>query len=238
MDVRYARQIDIAEIGTCGQEALSKARVLVVGAGGLGSPILFYLASMGIGRIGIVDDDVVSVSNLQRQILYTTDEVGQSKAELASLRLKALNPNIEISVYSTRLDDSNAEDIIPQYDILVDACDNYPTRLLLDSYSIRYGIPYVYGSVEDFEGQVSVFNTLGAGSYRDFVGDDAGISPNRSVNVLGAMPGVIGSLEAMEVVKLIVGCGTPLVGQLLSVNLLSNTYLILDLPPKTQGEEE
>lgn len=232
MDVRYTRQINLSEIGLDGQRALAQARVLVVGAGGLGAPVLYYLTAMGVGHIGIVDDDIVSETNLQRQILYTTEQIGQNKVDMAIERLKALNPLIDLQAYHTRLNEENASELIPQYDIIVDACDNYPTRLLMDTYSAQHNIPYIYGSVEGFEGQLSVFNTLGAGSYRDFAEEVIGLAPNRTVNVLGALPGVLGSLQAMEVVKLLVGCGTPLVGKLLSINLLNNSYLILDLPQK------
>lgn len=234
MDVRYTRQVNLPEIGEKGQKLLEQARVLVVGAGGLGSPILLYLVAMGIGYIGLIDNDVVSLSNLQRQILYSTEVVGKGKVTLAAERLGRLNPNVRITTYTARLTEDNVHDIVPHYDIVVDASDNYATRLLIDDVTQRYGLPYVYGSVEGFEGQVSVFNTEGAESYRDFIGRGTELRSEREVNVLGALAGVVGSLQAMEVVKLIVGCGETLVGQLLSINLLTNDFLIFKLPSRSR----
>lgn len=230
MDERYARQIALPEVGEAGQQRLREASVLVVGAGGLGSPVLLYLAAMGIGRLGIVDDDVVGLSNLQRQVLYSTEELGLGKAEVAHARLAALNPEVRIDIYSERLTERNAEGIIRGYDMVVDACDNYATRLLIDDVTAHLGIPYIYGSVEGFVGQVSVFNALGAGRYRSFAGDAIVACEGRAVSVLGALPGVVGSLQAMEVVKLIVGIGEPLAGQMLYIDLLTNSYNVFELP--------
>lgn len=224
MDERYTRQIALPEVGEEGQQRLRAASVLVVGAGGLGSPLLLYLTAMGIGRLGIVDDDVVGLSNLQRQVLYTTEELGRSKAQAAQARLSALNPEVRIEVCPERLTEHNVEVVARGYDIVVDACDNYATRLLIDEVTARLGIPYIYGSVEGFVGQVSVFNALGAGRYRSFAGDAVAESEGRAGGVLGALPGVVGSIQAMEVVKLIVGCGEPLTGKLLHIDLLTNTY--------------
>ena len=230
MDVRYSRQTALPEIGEQGQRRLSEASVFVVGAGGLGSPILLYLAAMGVGRIGFVDNDRVGVSNLQRQILYTTEEIGQPKVEKTYKRLTALNPEILIDPYHNRLTSENAPEILKDYDIIVDACDNYDTRLMVDEISQRLQIPYVYGAVEGFQGQVSVFNHRGCGSYRDFVGSlGRGNDADRVINVPGPLPGVIGSIQAMEVLKLIVGCGEPLSGKLLTIDLLQNDYTIFML---------
>lgn len=230
MDVRYSRQLSLPEIGEEGQDKLRRASVFVVGAGGLASPVLLYLVGMGVGRIGFVDDDCVGISNLQRQILYTSEAVGRPKVDEAYHRLKALNPDVILEGYATRLTSDNAEKLLSGYDIIVDACDNYDTRLIVDDYSSRMQKPYVYGGVEGFCGQVSVFNYRGSGSYRDFAGlGIRGAESDRAVSVVGALPGVIGSLQAMEVVKIIIGCGKPLSGKLLTINLLDNDYQIFQL---------
>lgn len=231
MDVtRYSRQIALPEIGEDGQRKLSHASVFVVGAGGLGSPVLLYLVAMGIGRIGFVDDDRVGVSNLQRQILYTSDQIGSPKVEEARKRLEALNPDVILEPYDTRLTEENASTMLDRYDVIVDACDNYATRLLVDEISRQSQKPYVYGGVDGFRGQVSVFNYNGCGSYRDFFGDlERKEESTRIVNVPGALPGVIGSLQAIEVLKIIVGCGEPLCGKLLTVDVLQNEYNIFML---------
>lgn len=230
MDVRYSRQIALTEVGELGQERLAKASVLVIGAGGLGAPILLYLVAMGVGRIGLVDDDLVCLSNLQRQILYTSEQVGKSKAREAYARLHALNPNVQLDIYDTRLSEDNADEIVSGYDIFVDASDSYETRLLIDLLSLHYRRPYVYGSVDGFCGQISVFNHRGAGSYHDFVGvAEYSRDSERAISVPGALPGVVGSLQAMEVLKLIVGCGEPLCGKLLCIDLLHNEYKLFSL---------
>lgn len=163
---RYTRQTGLPEIGEAGQEKLRRARVLLVGVGGLGAPISLYLTGAGIGHLGIIDDDVVSVSNLHRQVLYTEEEVGQPKAECAARRLRALNSDVEVTPYACRLTEANAEEIIRQYDLVVDGCDNYATRYLIDDVTARLGIPYIYGAVRGYEGQASVFNLRGGGSLR------------------------------------------------------------------------
>lgn len=230
MDVRYSRQTALPEIGKEGQQRLSQASVFVVGAGGLGAPILLYLVAMGVGRIGFVDDDRVGESNLQRQILYTTEEIGQPKVNRAYNRLATLNPDVRLEPYETRLTAENVSEILKDYDIIVDACDNYATRLLVDEVSQRMHKPYVYGAVEGFQGQVSVFNHNESGSYRDYLGCvDRSVDEGRVINVPGALPGVIGSIQAMEVLKLIVGCGEPLSGKLLTIDLLQNDYTIFML---------
>lgn len=155
---RYTRQTILPEIGDEGQRSLSCAAVLVVGAGGLGSPVLLYLAGAGVGRIGIVDDDMVSVTNLHRQVLYTESDLGAPKAECAARRLREMNGDIVVEPYATRLDEENARGIVTRYDIVVDACDNFATRYLVGDITAEAGIPYVYGAIGGFEGQVSVFN--------------------------------------------------------------------------------
>ncbi|MFH2094070.1 MAG: HesA/MoeB/ThiF family protein, partial [Bacteroidota bacterium] len=164
---RYSRHIVLPEIGIKGQEKLKKAKVLVVGAGGLGSPALFYLAAAGVGTIGIVEYDSVEISNLQRQILYRTADIGKNKADIAADRLRELNPHITIEVYDKKLNSNNAETIISNYDLVVDCPDNYGTRLLVSDVTKVTGIPHIYGSVSRFEGQLSVFNFKGGSTYRD-----------------------------------------------------------------------
>ncbi|MDO4695302.1 HesA/MoeB/ThiF family protein [Porphyromonas sp.] len=229
MDVKYTRQIALPEIGEAGQEKLANASVLVVGAGGLGSPTLLYLTAMGIGHIGFIDNDRVGLSNLQRQIMYSAEDVGELKVEKTYTRLRALNPDVKLESISDRLTSANGEEIIKKYDVVVDACDNFVTRFLVDEISSKYGIPYVYASVGDFSGQVSVFNHSGCGSYRDFVGNFDRSEDELQVNVLGALPGIIGSIQAMEVIKIIVGCGETLSGKLLTIDTLANEYNVYSL---------
>lgn len=217
---RYSRQTGLDVIGTAGQEALRHTSVLIVGVGGLGSPIALYLAGAGIGRLGLVDDDVVSASNLHRQVLYSEEQVGQQKAVCAAQRLKALNPQVEVETYAERLTPENAEVIISHYDIVVDGCDNYATRYLIDDVCGRLGRPYVYGAVSGFEGQVSVFH---AGpqprGYRDLYSDMPPAPASRAI--VGMTPGVVGSVMAHEVVKLVCGYASSLAGSLWCIDLRS-----------------
>lgn len=204
---RYNRHIILPEIGEEGQKKLSNAKVLVVGAGGLGSPVLTYLTAAGIGTIGIVDDDVVSLSNLQRQILYTTEELGASKAHMAKKRLQANNPNVNIEIYKKRLTQYNAIDIGIGYDLIVDCTDNYASRYIINKACVQLGIPMVYGSISKFNGQVSVFNFNGSKNYEQLFPEAPEIDENDSgrLGVLGVLPGIIGSIQANEVIKLILG---------------------------------
>ena len=217
---RYSRQTGLDVIGTAGQEALRRTSVLIVGVGGLGSPIALYLAGAGIGRLGLVDDDVVSASNLHRQVLYGDDQVGQSKAFCAARRLSALNPHVTVEPHALRLTPENAEVIISRYDIVVDGCDNYATRYLIDDVCGRLGRPYVYGAVSGFEGQVSVFH---AGpqprAYRDLYPDMPPAPASRAI--VGMTPGVVGSVMAHEVVKLVCGYASSLAGSLWCIDLRS-----------------
>ena len=217
---RYSRQTGLDVIGTAGQEALRHTSVLIVGVGGLGSPIALYLAGAGIGRLGLVDDDVVSASNLHRQVLYGDDQVGQSKALCAARRLSALNPHVTVEPHALRLTPENAEVIISRYDIVVDGCDNYATRYLIDDVCGRLGRPYVYGAVSGFEGQVSVFH---AGpqprAYRDLYPDMPPEPASRAI--VGMTPGVVGSVMAHEVVKLVCGYAPSLAGSLWCIDLRS-----------------
>ena len=167
---RYNRHIILPEIGEEGQMKLGKAKVLLIGVGGLGSPIALYLAAAGVGRIGLVDDDVVSESNLQRQVLYTENEVGQSKVICAARRLQALNSQLIVDTFPFRLTGENAEELISQYDLVIDGCDNFPTRYLISDVSARLHIPYIYGAIREFDGQVAVFNLPGGKTYRELFG--------------------------------------------------------------------
>ncbi len=219
---RYARHITIPEFNVEGQKKLKGAKVLVIGAGGLGSPVLLYLAAAGIGHLGIVDFDVVDETNLQRQVLYTVDDVGKSKAEQAEKRLKALNPHLEVTIHNTRLTSDNALDIISQYDVVADGTDNFQTRYLVNDACVLTGKTNVYASIFRFEGQVSVFNYLKEDgtrgpNYRDMFPEPPppGLVPNCAEGgVIGVLPGIIGSLQALEVIKVVSGVGTPLVGRL------------------------
>lgn len=227
---RYNRQMILPEIGEEGQEKLRQARVLIVGVGGLGSPVALYLAGAGVGTLGVIDDDVVSVSNLQRQVLYTEHEVGMSKALQARTRLKALNSNIQVKAYPERLTSHNALQIFSDYDIIVDGCDNFATRYLINDTCVQLGKIYVYGAIRAFDGQVSVFNYQGGKTYRDLFPDEQEMlsMPAPPKGVLGVTPGLVGCAEANEVVKIICGYGDVLSGKLWQIDLKTlESYLIL-----------
>lgn len=227
---RYDRHISLDGIGEAGQEKIKQARIVVIGAGGLGSPVLLYLAAAGVGRLGVVDDDTVSESNLQRQILYDGSCLGRPKVDVAEEKLRRLNPLCEIVPYPLRLAPDNARDILSAYDLVVDATDNLPARYLIDDTCAALGLPFVYGSIREFEGQVAVFNYRGGPRYRDLFAytDDAArfVQPP---GVLGVLPGVVGSLQAAEALKVILGLPGILSGKLLTVNLLTNAYLTFTL---------
>ena len=218
---RYSRQILLGEIGEEGQLKLRNARVLIVGVGGLGSPVALYLAGAGVGTIGLVDDDAVSESNLQRQVLYTESETGQMKVDCARKRLKALNSHIHVETFPFRLTADNADAIISGYDIAVDGCDNFATRYLISDTCVRQGKPYVYGAIREFDGQVAVFNHRGGPAYRDLFPDEEGMlaQPLPSKAVLGVTPGIVGCMEANETLKLILGYGDTLSGKLWHIDL-------------------
>jgi len=224
---RYSRHIVIPEVGIEGQKKLKNAKVLVIGAGGLGSPVLTYLAAAGIGKIGIVDFDVVSRTNLQRQILFSTNDIGKQKAEIAKQKLNALNPNVEIEIYSVKLDRNNALGILKPYDVIVDGSDNFATRYLVNDACVMLGKPFVYGSILQFAGQVSFFDSTKGACYRCLYPNppEPGEVPScDQAGVLGVLPGIIGSIQANEVLKFILGKGELLTGRLLILDALKMKF--------------
>jgi adenylyltransferase/sulfurtransferase len=230
---RYARQLILPEVGLAGQERLKAAAVLCVGAGGLGSPLLLYLAAAGIGRIGIVDGDAVELSNLQRQVIHRSDAVGRSKARSAAKSLQALNPHCQVDVHDMMLDMSNVMDLIADYDVVCDGTDNFASRYLINDACVLSDKPLIYGSVQRFEGQVTVFNcNPESPNFRDLlpVPPSPGAIPSCSeAGVMGVMPGLIGLLQATETIKLITGIGRCLDGRLLVVDALSMRFRELTL---------
>jgi len=227
---RYARHLALPEVGPEGQLALQEASVLVIGAGGLGSPALLYLAAAGIGRIGLIDDDTVDVTNLQRQILHSTSEVGESKAASAERRISDLNPEVTVEAIEGRLDATNALEIICRYDIIIDGTDNFETRYLIGDACEILGKPWVFGSIHRFEGQVATFNLEGGPNYRDLFPEppEEGLAPNcAEAGVLGVLPGIVGSIQATEAIKAILGIGDSLNGKLLVIDALSMGFRTL-----------
>src|SRR5215213_3230559 len=224
---RYSRHLLVPEIGLEGQTKLLNAKVLLLGAGGLGSPTALYLAAAGVGTLGVVDDDDVDLSNLQRQVIHTTDRIGTPKVDSAEISVKAINPDVEVIKYRTRLDASNVMEIIDGYDVIVDGVDNFPTRYLLNDATVRLDIPVVSASILGFDGQLSVFKPHDGPCYRCLypVPPPAELAPSCGANgVLGVLPGTMGMLQATEVVKLVTGIGEPLVGRLLLYEALSATF--------------
>ena len=221
-DDRYHRQTSLEAIGVDGQRLLRRASVLVVGAGGLGSPLIEYLAAAGVGSIGIVDDDTVSASNLNRQILYDMSQVGKPKANCAANVVRRINPDCKVQAYRMRLTDSNASDLFGKYDVIADCTDNLATRYVIDRHTKALGIPFVYGSLCEFEGRVAVFNYKGGTSYADLFPFDADEVANftQPTGILGAFAGVVGTTEALETVKVILGKPT-LANRLLLIDGLS-----------------
>jgi molybdopterin/thiamine biosynthesis adenylyltransferase/rhodanese-related sulfurtransferase len=224
---RYGRHLLLPEIGLEGQVKLLDAKVLLLGAGGLGSPTALYLAAAGVGTLGLVDDDVVDLSNLQRQIIHATSRVGIPKVDSAEQAINDLNPDVKVVKYATRLDSSNIMEIIEGYDVIVDGVDNFPTRYLLNDATVRLGIPVVSASILGFDGQLSVFKPHDGPCYRCLypVPPPAELAPSCGANgVLGVLPGVMGLLQAVEVVKLVTGAGDPLIGRLLLYEALSTSF--------------
>lgn len=224
---RYARHLVLPEFGVEGQRRLKAARVLCVGTGGLGSPVALYLAAAGVGTLGLVDFDVVDASNLQRQVLHGTPDVGRPKVESARDRLLAINPAIEVEAYHTRLTSENALDLVCAYDVVVDGADNFPTRYLVNDACVLAGKPNAYGAIFRFEGQASVFATKDGPCYRCLFPEPPppGEVPScAEAGVLGVLPGLIGTVQATEAIKLITGIGEPLIGRLMVYDALRMTF--------------
>ncbi|MDE0138847.1 MAG: molybdopterin-synthase adenylyltransferase MoeB [bacterium] len=227
---RYDRHIRLPEIGEAGQRKLLDSRVMIVGAGGLGSPAALYLAAAGVGTLGLVDHDRVDISNLQRQVLHSTRTVGNPKVESARDTIRALNPDVSVQTMDQRLGASNALEILDGYDIIIDGADNFPTRYLINDVSIHLQIPVVHGSVFRFEGQVSLFDPADGPCYRCLFPEPPApeLAPNcEEAGVLGVLPGVVGTLQAAEAIKWLVGVGEGLTGRLLTLDVLSQRFRIL-----------
>ncbi|HEY5370093.1 MAG TPA: molybdopterin-synthase adenylyltransferase MoeB [Hanamia sp.] len=229
---RYQRQILLDEFGTAAQEKLFQSKVLVVGAGGLGCPALQYLAAAGVGTIGIIDFDIVELSNLQRQTLYSVNDIGNPKAQIAADKLKAFNPEILFHVHNIKLDSKNALELINDYDVVIDGTDNFATRYLVNDACVLLNKPLVYGSVLRFEGQVGVFNLAEKNTniktnYRElfpFPPDPTSAPSCNEAGVLGVLPGIIGTMQANEAIKIITGIGKPLCNTIISYNALTNLF--------------
>jgi molybdopterin/thiamine biosynthesis adenylyltransferase len=237
---RYDRHIIIPEFGLESQKKLKAAKVLVIGSGGLGSPVLLYLAAAGVGTIGIVDFDVVDDSNLQRQVLFGINEIGKPKVEAAKRRLESLNPHVKLNLYNVHLNSQNALDIIKDYDVVADGTDNFPTRYLVNDASVLLNKPNVYASIFQFEGQVSVFNYINekgerGPNYRDLypTPPPPGLVPSCAEGgVLGVLPGIIGSLQALEVIKVITGVGETLSGRFFIFDALNFETRTFNIKPR------
>lgn len=229
---RYSRHISLDKVGMEGQGKLKAAKVLVIGAGGLGCPVLQYITAAGVGTIGIIDFDVVDETNLQRQILFTTSDIGLNKAAAAENRLKQLNPYVNFNIYPEKLTTKNAINLFSEYDLIVDGTDNFSTRYLVNDACVITDKPLVYGAIYKFEGQVTVFNYQNGPSYRCLFSEPpkAGSVPNCSdIGVIGVLPGLIGTQQANEAIKIILEIGEPLSGKLLTYNALNNSSLILNV---------
>ena len=236
---RYKRHLLLPEVGIEGQKKLLDAKVLMLGAGGLGSPAALYLAAAGVGTIGIVDMDDVDASNLQRQILHNIDRIGDRKVDSAKKTLTMLNPDVDVVTYDTRLDATNIIDIIAGYDVIVDGADNFPSRYLLNDASVKLGIPVVHGSIFRFEGMVSVFHPLEGPTYRDMVPEPppAELAPScAEAGVLGVLPGIVGSIQALETIKVILGLGETLIGRILSIDTTEMEFRTFNLRPDPNNE--
>ncbi|HEY9908072.1 MAG TPA: molybdopterin-synthase adenylyltransferase MoeB [Thermosynechococcaceae cyanobacterium] len=234
---RYSRHLILPEVGLDGQKRLKAASILCIGTGGLGSPLLLYLAAAGIGRIGIVDFDVVDHSNLQRQVIHGTSWVGKPKIESAKDRILEINPHCQVDLYETRLSSENALEIVASYDVVVDGTDNFPTRYLVNDACVLLNKPNVYGSIFRFEGQATVFNYEGGPNYRDLYPEPPppGLVPSCAEGgVLGILPGVIGVIQATEAVKIVLGKGTTLSGRLLLYDALNMKFRELKLRPNPE----
>jgi molybdopterin/thiamine biosynthesis adenylyltransferase/rhodanese-related sulfurtransferase len=235
---RYSRHLLIPEVGIEGQQKLLDAKVLLVGAGGLGSPAALYLAAAGVGTLGIVDDDEVDLTNLQRQVIHNTERVGEPKVESARKTIAALNPDVEVKTYETRLDADNVLDLIRDYDVVVDGADNFPTRYLLNDAAVRERKPVVHASILGFDGQLTVFVPYEGPCYRCLYPQPppSDLAPSCGANgVLGVLPGIMGLLQANETIKLIIGKGEPLIGKLLLFEALSTQFTQLRVRRDAEG---
>ena len=236
---RYQRHLLVPEVGEEGQIKLLDAKVLLLGAGGLGSPAALYLAAAGVGTIGIIDMDVVDESNLQRQILHNLDRVGDRKVDSAKKTLTALNPDVNVVTYDTRLGADNIMEILDGYDVVVDGADNFPSRYLLNDASVKLGIPVVHGSIFRFEGQVTVFDPRNGPTYRDMLPEPPPpeMAPScAEAGVLGVLPGIVGSVQALEAIKLILGVGDSLRGRLVAFDALEMSFREFRLRPDPSNE--
>jgi molybdopterin/thiamine biosynthesis adenylyltransferase/rhodanese-related sulfurtransferase len=236
---RYQRHLLLPEVGLEGQAKLLESKVLMLGAGGLGSPSALYLAAAGVGTIGIVDMDEVDASNLQRQILHNIDRIGDRKVDSAKKTLTLLNPDVNVVTYDTRLSADNIMDIIAGYDVIVDGADNFPSRYLLNDASVKLGIPVVHGSIFRFEGMVSVFHPKQGPTYRDMVPEPppAELAPScAEAGVLGVLPGIVGSIQALEAIKVLLGLGEPLIGRILAVDTTEMSFRTFNLRPDPANE--
>ncbi len=237
--IRYQRHLSLPEVGVNGQTKLLASKVLLLGAGGLGSPAALYLAAAGVGTIGIVDMDEVDASNLQRQILHNVDRIGDRKVDSAKKTLTMLNPDVNVVTYDTRLDAGNILDIISGYDVIVDGADNFPSRYVLNDASVKLGIPVVHGSIFRFEGMVTVFDPKNGPTYRDMVPQPppAELAPScAEAGVLGVLPGIVGSIQALETIKLLLGIGDSLVGRILSIDTTEMTFRTFKLQVDPDNE--
>ena len=229
---RYGRHLLLPEVGTEGQSKLLASKVLLLGAGGLGSPAALYLAAAGVGTIGIVDMDVVDASNLQRQILHNLDRIGDRKVDSAKKTITMLNPDVDVVTYDVRLEANNILDIIKDYDVIVDGADNFPVRYLLNDASVKLGIPVVHGSIFRFKGMVSVFDPKHGPTYRDMVPEapPAELAPSCSeAGVLGVLPGIVGTIQALEAIKLLLGIGESLSGRILAIDTTDMSFRTFNL---------
>ena len=239
---RYSRQLSLKGFGAEAQKKLTSAKVLVVGAGGLGCPALQYLVAAGVGTIGIVDDDVVSLSNLHRQVLYTMADIGLPKVHQAAIKLEALNPDVAIISYQSKLGKEAALTTIAQYDVVIDGTDNFASRYMINDACVLLNKPLVYGAVSQYDGQVGIFNvageTSGATNYRDLFPQppkDGEVLSCAEAGVLGVLPGIIGTMQAAEAIKLITGIGAPLINKILSYNLLHQQFYMVNVHPSPAG---
>ncbi len=236
---RYERHVSLPEIGEKGQQKLLDSRVVIIGAGGLGSPAALYLAAAGVGTIGVVDMDTVEESNLQRQILHSTETIGENKVDSAEKTLSTLNPDVNVITYNTRLNKDNAIEIVENYDVVIDGTDNFETRYLINDVSVKTGIPVVHGSIFQYEGQITVFDPKNGPTYRDIFPEppENGTAPNcTEAGVLGVLPGIVGSIQALETIKLILEIGEGLSGRLIVFDALEMSFheYKIDRDPENQ----